>query len=152
MQQHATGWVNGRSMLHSTVLGVVGQQCCVPSHGASGVTLNPFFDFFLHRVAFYLFRVRPHRFNKSVSFPSVGHDRWMILSRKTSVTLQLVNERLPCFGSQRSSWETISFLPLQQWPLNCIPTLEVFWNWRQVPIELLVRLWSSQLTFTCSFK
>ena len=28
-------------------------------------------------------------------------------------------ECLPCFGSQRSSWETVSFLLLQQWPLNC---------------------------------
>ena len=26
---------------------------------------------------------------------------------------------LPCFGSQRSGWETVSFLLLQQWPLNC---------------------------------
>ena len=74
-QQHETGCVNGRNMLHSTMLGVVGQQCCVPSHGASGVTLNPFFDSFLRRVAFYLFWVHPHRFDKSVRFPSVGRDR-----------------------------------------------------------------------------
>ena len=28
-------------------------------------------------------------------------------------------ERLLCFGSQSVSWETVSFLLLQQWPLNC---------------------------------
>lgn len=29
------------------------------------------------------------------------------------------NERLPCFGSQRSSWGTVSFFLLQQWPPKC---------------------------------
>ena len=33
-QQHATGCVNGRNMEHLTMLGVVGQQCCVRLHGA----------------------------------------------------------------------------------------------------------------------
>ena len=34
IQQHATGYANGRSMYHPTMLGVVGQQCCVRLHGA----------------------------------------------------------------------------------------------------------------------
>ena len=33
MQQHATGCANGRNMWRSTMLGVVGQQCCVRLHG-----------------------------------------------------------------------------------------------------------------------
>ena len=34
IQQHATGCANGRNMYHPTMLGVVGQQCCVRLHGA----------------------------------------------------------------------------------------------------------------------
>ena len=34
IQQHATGYANGRNMYHPTMLGVVGQQCCVRLHGA----------------------------------------------------------------------------------------------------------------------
>ena len=40
-------------------------------------------------------------------------------SWSTNVVAGRPFERLPCFGSQRSSWKTISFLLLQQWPLNC---------------------------------
>ena len=46
------------------------------------------------------------------------------LERLLSLSSQSMNivagcplEYLPCFGSQ--SWETVSFLVLQQWPLNC---------------------------------
>ena len=35
-QQHATGCANGRGMQHLTMLGAVGQQCCVRLHGALG--------------------------------------------------------------------------------------------------------------------
>ena len=34
IQQHATGYANRCKMLHSTMLGNVGQQCCVRSHRA----------------------------------------------------------------------------------------------------------------------
>ena len=37
IQQHATGCANGRNMQHATVLGVVGQQCCVRLHAALDV-------------------------------------------------------------------------------------------------------------------
>ena len=36
MQQDVTGYANGRNMQHPTMLGVVGQQCCVRLHGALG--------------------------------------------------------------------------------------------------------------------
>ena len=35
-QQDVTGYANGRNMQHPTMLGVVGQQCCVRLHGALG--------------------------------------------------------------------------------------------------------------------
>jgi len=35
-QQHPTRCANGRNMYHPTMLGVVGQQCCVRLHGALG--------------------------------------------------------------------------------------------------------------------
>ena len=35
-QQDVTGYANGRKMQHPTMLGVVGQQCCVRLHGALG--------------------------------------------------------------------------------------------------------------------
>ena len=44
----------------------------------------------------------------------VSSSRW-----STNVVAWCPLERLLCFGSHRSSWETISFLLLQQWPLNC---------------------------------
>ena len=48
-------------------------------------------------------------------------------------------ERLPYFGNQRSSWETISFLLLQKWPLNCSwHSWKPVENWSQVPIELFL--------------
>ena len=38
-------------------------------------------------------------------------------SRSMNIVAGCPLEYLPCFGSQ--SWETVSFLVLQQWPLNC---------------------------------
>ena len=41
----------------------------------------------LHIVQCFIYRAHPHRYNKSVPFPSVGNDRWKILPHKTAVTL-----------------------------------------------------------------
>ena len=38
-------------------------------------------------------------------------------SRSMNIVAGCPLEYLPCFGSQ--SWETVSFLVVQQWPLNC---------------------------------
>ena len=39
IQQYATGCANGRNMKHPTMLGVVGQQCCVRLQVASPFVL-----------------------------------------------------------------------------------------------------------------
>ena len=68
--------------------------------------------------------VHPHRFDKSVPFLSVVHDRCNILPRKDQCHyLQLVYkmlllgtppEHLPCFGSQRSGWQIVPYTD-QNW-------------------------------------
>ena len=50
----------------------------------------------------------------SNTLPHVSHPNWSI-----NVVARHPLGCLPCFGSQRSGWETVSFLLLQQWPLNC---------------------------------
>ena len=58
-------------------------------------------------------------------YPLLGMRDGIFWSHMTGSTLQLVAGRslahLPCFGSQRRSWETISFLLLRQRPCRwCI--------------------------------
>ena len=50
----------------------------------------------------------------SNTLPHVSRPNWSI-----NVVARHPLGCLPCFGSQRSGWETVSFLLLQQWPLNC---------------------------------
>ena len=54
-------------------------------------------------------------------------------------------ERLLCFGSQSVSWETVSFLLLQQWPLNY---RRRFWRLIETGGKSLLDVWSLQLMFT----
>ena len=66
--------------------------------------------------------MHPHRFDKSVPFLSVGHERCNILPRKDgchyllsmNVVVGHPLERLPCFGSQRSGWQIVPYTD-QNW-------------------------------------
>ena len=78
-------------------------------------------------------------------------------SWSTNVVAGRPLERLPSFWSQRRSWEKISFLLLQQWPLNCSRCI-----WRLVEIGAegphralivqSVQIAINTLSYYCSFK
>ena len=90
-----------------------------------------------HQDSIYQFRAQPQGFiSLSHSLLLAMTDARSCLERPVSLSGWSINvdagcplERLPWFGSNRSSWETVSFLLLQQWPLNCSRRI-----WRLVEI------------------
>ena len=115
----------------------------------------PLFSLNVTNLSFYFGRTRS-------DFISLSHFRLLAmtdarscLERPVSLSSWSINivagrslERLPRFGSQRSSWETVSFLFLQQWAINLSRRI-----WRLVeigarsPLSALLDIWSLKLMF-----
>lgn len=68
-----------------------------------------------------VFPWKGYRLNRFLSYLSIEAPKAGITlsSWSMNVVAGRPNEHLPCFGSQRSSWGTVSFFLLQQWPPKC---------------------------------